>query len=248
MTVEAAATAQAVQAQFEQVFGNSQTVASDAINGMAKQFRMLPNQIKPSFRELHPCSRVWPIQKKRCRPRMRTTQVMPRLCMILRGSNSALNSFKGNEGGRSLLNTNGIMGGAEQALTGTGRGRNNGPVRIAKAIKQAAPLQAARESESYQNKLGVLETSVALFRIVGASFGYCGADCKNFRMAAKQAAKCKSSKWFVFRDEVANSTAFQTLQEVFQGIADKFTALRENLRRKRILDNVKYLLISKMRY
>ena len=49
MTVEAAATAQAVQAQFEQVFGNSQTVASDAINGMAKQFGMLPNQIKPSF-------------------------------------------------------------------------------------------------------------------------------------------------------------------------------------------------------
>ena len=49
MTVEAAASAKAIQAQFEQVFGDSQGLASDAINGMAQQFGMLPNRIKPSF-------------------------------------------------------------------------------------------------------------------------------------------------------------------------------------------------------
>ena len=47
--VEAAASAKAIQAQFEQVFGDSQGLASDAINGMAQQFGMLPNRIKPSF-------------------------------------------------------------------------------------------------------------------------------------------------------------------------------------------------------
>ena len=47
--VEAAAGAKALQAQFEQVFGDSQELAEDAVNGMAKQFGMLPNRIKPSF-------------------------------------------------------------------------------------------------------------------------------------------------------------------------------------------------------
>ena len=49
MTVEAAASAKAIQAQFEQVFGDSQGLAEDTVNGMAKEFGMLPNRIKPSF-------------------------------------------------------------------------------------------------------------------------------------------------------------------------------------------------------
>ena len=49
MTVEAAASAQAIKAQFEQVFGENRTQATDAVNAMAEQFGMLPNRIKPSF-------------------------------------------------------------------------------------------------------------------------------------------------------------------------------------------------------
>ena len=49
IVVEAAAGAKALQAQFEQVFGDGQELAEDAVNGMAKEFGMLPNRIKPSF-------------------------------------------------------------------------------------------------------------------------------------------------------------------------------------------------------
>ena len=49
MSIEAAAGAKAIQAQFEQVFGDGQELAEDAVNGMAKEFGMLPNRIKPSF-------------------------------------------------------------------------------------------------------------------------------------------------------------------------------------------------------
>ena len=49
LTAQAAAGAKAVQAQFEQVFGENRTQATDAVNAMAEQFSMLPNRIMPSF-------------------------------------------------------------------------------------------------------------------------------------------------------------------------------------------------------
>lgn len=47
--VEAAATAQAMKAQFEQVFGDLQKNAQDTIDKLGKDFGMLPNRIKPTF-------------------------------------------------------------------------------------------------------------------------------------------------------------------------------------------------------
>lgn len=52
LAVEASANAQALEAQFEQVFGNMQDEATGMIDGMAKEFGMLPNRIKPSFTQL----------------------------------------------------------------------------------------------------------------------------------------------------------------------------------------------------
>lgn len=52
LAVEASASAQALEAQFEQVFGDMQDKATGTIDGMAKEFGMLPNRIKPSFTQL----------------------------------------------------------------------------------------------------------------------------------------------------------------------------------------------------
>lgn len=47
--IEAAAGAQAIEAQFEQVFKETQNEASKSIDSMAKDYDMLPNRIKPMF-------------------------------------------------------------------------------------------------------------------------------------------------------------------------------------------------------
>ena len=52
LAVEASAEAQALEAQFEQVFGNMQDEATSVIDDMSKEFGMLPNRIKPSFTQL----------------------------------------------------------------------------------------------------------------------------------------------------------------------------------------------------
>ena len=52
LAVEASANAQALEAQFEQVFGNMQDEATSVIDDMSKEFGMLPNRIKPSFTQL----------------------------------------------------------------------------------------------------------------------------------------------------------------------------------------------------
>ncbi|MDT6518300.1 phage tail protein, partial [Enterococcus faecium] len=48
-SIEAAGKAQAMQAQFKQVFGSLEGEAQDAVEGMAEEFGMLPNTIKPVF-------------------------------------------------------------------------------------------------------------------------------------------------------------------------------------------------------
>lgn len=50
--VEQAASAQAMEAQFAQVFGGMQNEATSMINSMSGQFNMLPNRVKPVFTSL----------------------------------------------------------------------------------------------------------------------------------------------------------------------------------------------------
>ena len=52
IAVEAAANAQALEAQFEQVFGSMQGEANKMIEGMSKEFGMLPERIMPGFTQL----------------------------------------------------------------------------------------------------------------------------------------------------------------------------------------------------
>ena len=49
MAVEAAATAKAIQSQFDQVFGNLGTEAQKKVEELGKSFGMLPNRLKQPF-------------------------------------------------------------------------------------------------------------------------------------------------------------------------------------------------------
>lgn len=48
-SVESAASALALDSQFEQVFSNLQPAAQEAIDGMATEFGMVPNRLKPAM-------------------------------------------------------------------------------------------------------------------------------------------------------------------------------------------------------
>ena len=56
--VEAAATAKAVQSQFDQVFGDIKGKAQEQLNGIAKEVGALPNRIKPAFNQIASFAKV----------------------------------------------------------------------------------------------------------------------------------------------------------------------------------------------
>ncbi len=58
MAVEAAATATATQAQFEQVFEGIEVKAQEKLDGVAKQVGALPNRIKPAFNQIASFAKV----------------------------------------------------------------------------------------------------------------------------------------------------------------------------------------------
>lgn len=57
-TVEAAATAQAVQAQFDQVFGDIKGKAAESLNAVANEIGAIPNRIKPAFNQIASFAKV----------------------------------------------------------------------------------------------------------------------------------------------------------------------------------------------
>ena len=56
--VEAAATAKAIQSQFDQVFGDLKGKAQEQLNGIAKEVGALPNRIKPAFNQIASFAKV----------------------------------------------------------------------------------------------------------------------------------------------------------------------------------------------
>lgn len=266
ITVEAAASAQAIQAQFEQVFGSSQTLASDAINGMAKQFGMLPNQIKPSFTRTTSMFKGLGLSTEEAMQQATNAVTIASDAAAMydtsfEDANSALNSFiKGNyEGGEAIslfANETQMASWAAQNLgvdwnTLDEAGKQVARLEFAKAMQEAggATGQAARESESYQNKLGVLKQSWQDFAaLVGApilDIAVSGLQKASEWLQIAGGKVQEFQAWFGgFRDEVVNSTAFQTLSDVFQQIADKFSAMREGLADSGFLDTIKQVFID----
>ena len=261
MTVEAAASAQAIKAQFEQVFGENRTQATDAVNAMAEQFGMLPNRIMPSFTALTSKFKGLGMTTEEAMAQATTaTNIAADAAAFydksMEESQSALNSFVNGsyEAGESIglfANETQLAGWAAQNLgvdwnTLDEAGKQVARLEFAKAMQEAAGAtgQASRESDSYENQLGNMKQAWSDFAaLVGAPILDIAVQGLQTVTGWLQIAGGKVQEfqaWFGgFRDEVTNSTAFQTLSDVFQQIVDKFSAMRDGMADSGFLDTIK---------
>ncbi|MFL2100095.1 hypothetical protein [Desemzia sp. FAM 23989] len=243
MTVEAAASAQAIAAQFEQVFGNSQGTAQKIINGMAKEFGMLPNRIKPSFTSTVSMFKGLGLSTEEAMKQATNAVTMASDAaafydMSYENANGALNSFiKGNyEGGESIgLFANETQMAAWAAKTLGVDWKNLGEaekqiarLQFAKAMQESAGAtgQASRESDSYENQLGNLKQAWQDFAaIVGTPI--LGVVVQGLKVASGwlQTAGVKVQElqtWFGgLWQQFQQSEAWQVLSGYIQLVVDK---------------------------
>jgi len=172
--IEAAASAQAMQAQFEQVFGNMQRQAQGVVNDLGKSFGMVPNRIKPAFTQMTSMFKGLGLDTNEA---MKQAEIAVTLVAdaaafydkSFEEANEALNSFiKGNyEGGESI----GLFASETQMAAWAAKNLKVDWDNLSEAEKQVIRLkyaqamqkaagatgQAARESNSYANQLGNLK-------------------------------------------------------------------------------------------
>lgn len=183
--VEAAANAQAMKAQFEQVFGDMQKDAQKTIDEMGKNFGMLPNRIKPAMSMMTSMFKGLGMDTTEAmataeRAVTLTADAAAFYDKSFEDANAALNSFiKGNyEGGEAIglfANETQLAAYASKELgvdwkTLDEAGKQVARLEYAEAMQKSAGAtgQASRESNSYTNQLGNLKQA---WEDVKAKFG-----------------------------------------------------------------------------
>ncbi|WP_373792253.1 hypothetical protein [Jeotgalibaca porci] len=248
LAVEAAAGAQALQAQFEQVFGDFQDGANKAINDMAKQFGMVPSRLKPGMTKMTSMFKGLGMDTEEAMGKASkavelSADAAAFYDVSFENANQSLTSFlKGNyEAGESI----GIFANDTQLAAFA---IEKGVVSAAKewtaldeATKQATRLeyaanmqemagatgQAARESDGYENQMGNLKQAWQDFlAIVGGPI-----------LAPVVAGLTKVSEWVVIAGEKVQvfqawfgeliekfkqTEAWQMIQNAVQLVIDKF--------------------------
>jgi hypothetical protein len=251
MTVEAAASAKAIQAQFEQVFGGSQTQASDAINGMAQQFGMLPNRIKPSFTATTSMFKGLGLSTEEAMAQATNAVTLASDAaafydMSYENANSALSSFiKGNyEGGEAI----GLFANETQLASWASENLGVEWSELGEADKQIARMQfaqtmqeaagatgqAARESDSYENQLGNMKQAWSDFAaLVGAPILDIAVQGLQTVTGWLQTAGEKVQDfqtWFGdLKTEITESVAWETLKTVMQPVFDAIQTFKDNM-------------------
>ena len=251
MTVEAAASAKAIQAQFEQVFGGSQTQASDAINGMAQQFGMLPNRIKPSFTATTSMFKGLGLSTEEAMAQATNAVTLASDAaafydMSYENANSALSSFiKGNyEGGEAI----GLFANETQLASWASENLGVEWSKLSEADKQIARMQfaqtmqeaagatgqAARESDSYENQLGNMKQAWSDFAaLVGAPLLDVAIQGLQTVTGWLQTAGEKVQDfqaWFGgLKTEITESVAWETLKAVMQPVFDAIQTFKDNM-------------------
>ena len=263
--VEAAAGAKAIQAQFEQVFGDMQGDAGKMISSMADEFGMVPTRLKPSMTKMTSMFKGLGMDTEEA---MTQASDAVRLSadaaafydVSYESANQSLASFiKGNyEGGEAI----GIFANETQmAQFAIQKGLVGSTAEwsaLDEATKQATRLeyaqkmqelggatgQASREADGFENVMGNVKQAWQDFlALVGGPIlePVVTALQKTTEWLQQAGGKVQEFQgWFAgFRDEVVNSTAFQTLSDIFQQIADKFTTLKDNMADSGVFDNIK---------
>ncbi|MFW3364499.1 phage tail protein [Aerococcus viridans] len=253
--VEAAASAQAIQAQFEQVFGDMQGDATKTINEMAKEFGMVPTRLKPGMTKMTSMFKGLGMDTEEAMGKATdavrlSADAAAFYDVSFESANQSLSSFlKGNyEAGEAI----GIFANETQmAQFAISQGIVSSTAEwqaLDEATKQATRLeyaknmqelsgatgQASREADGYENVMGnvkqawqdflalvggpILEPVVSALQKVTEWLQQAGGKVQEFQA------------WFAqLKDEVANSTAWNTLKDVLQPIADAFQAMRDSM-------------------
>lgn len=171
---KSAASAQALNSQFEQVFKDMQGDAQAAVDGLANDFGMLPNRIKPSYTQATSMFKGLGLETEEAMKAAEDAVTLAADAAAFydksyEDANSALNSFiKGNyEGGESIglfANETQMAAYASNELGLEWKsldeaGKQLARMEYAKAMQEAAGAtgQASRESDSLENKLGNLK-------------------------------------------------------------------------------------------
>jgi hypothetical protein len=183
--VQAAASAQALNAQFEQVFGDAQKGAQDTINALGKDFGMVPDRIKPAMTQMTSMFKGLGMDTEDAMGTAKDAVTMVADAaafydMSFENANGALNSFiKGNyEGGEAI----GLFANETQMAAYASKelgldwknldeaGKQVARLEFAKAMQESAGAtgQAARESNSLENQLGNLRQA---WENIKAKFG-----------------------------------------------------------------------------
>ncbi|MGV3267057.1 hypothetical protein [Cytobacillus pseudoceanisediminis] len=172
--IEAAAGAQALQAQFDQVFGADAGEAQGVVENLGESFGMLPNRIKPAYTQMTSLFKGLGLETGDAMDAsQRAVSAIADAAAFydksFEDANSALNSFiKGNyEGGEAIglfANETQLAGFATKELGLDWKNLGEADKQLArltfaeKMMESAgATGQALRESESYENQLGNLK-------------------------------------------------------------------------------------------
>lgn len=179
--IENAASAQAMNAQFAQVFGKTQKDAQKTVNSLGKQFGMVPNRIKPAMSQMTSMFKGLGISTNKSMGLAKnavtlTADAAAFYDKSFEDANAALNSFiKGNyEGGESI----GLFANETQLASWAAKnlhlnwkkldeaGKQTARLKFAEAMQKAAGAtgQARRESKSYENQLGNIKQAWADFK------------------------------------------------------------------------------------
>lgn len=248
MAVEASASAAALSAQFEQVFGDLQGESTKAINEMAKEFGMVPSRLKPGMTKMTSMFKGLGLETEEAMG-MATDAVKLSADaaafydVSFENANQSLSSFlKGNyEAGESI----GIFANDTQLATFA---IEQGVVSAAKewtaldeATKQATRLeyaknmqelagatgQASRESDGYENQMGNLRQAWQDFLAIAG--GPLLAPVVNglkmisggLVIAGKKVQELQA--WFgQLMERFKQTEAWQSIQTAVQLVIDKF--------------------------
>lgn len=266
--VEAAAGAKAIQAQFEQVFGDMQGDAGKMISSMADEFGMVPTRLKPSMTKMTSMFKGLGMDTEEA---MTQASDAVRLSadaaafydVSYESANQSLTSFiKGNyEGGEAI----GIFANETQmAQFAIQKGLVGSTAEwsaLDEATKQATRLeyaqnmqelggatgQASREADGFENVMGNVKQAWQDFlALVGGPIlePVVTALQKTTEWLQQAGVKVQEFQgWFAqLRDEVANSTAFQSLQDVIGDLVDKFMELKESFGNSQLFADMKQAL------
>lgn len=248
LAVEAAASAKAIQAQFEQVFGATQGAATDAINSMAEEFDMVPSRLKPGMTKMTSMFKGLGLDTETAMGKATdavrlSADAAAFYDTSFEEANSSLSSFlKGNyEAGESI----GIFANDTQlAAFAISKGvvaETKDWQSLDEATKQATRLeyaqnmqemagatgQAARESDGYENQMGNLKQAWQDFLAI-AGGPMLAPVVAGLKMVTEWLAIAGekvqvAQEWFGgFMDRLKQTDAWQMIQSAIQMVVGKF--------------------------